>query len=221
MIRVFSRLLDLDADVSSTATQRHLWHIAEDWMPSSRPGDYNQALMDLGKWVCTPRSPACSDCPIQRHCRAFAAGTQAERPVKATPAPTPHYDVAAGVIHDATDRLLIAQRPNEGLLGGLWEFPGGKVEADETLEACLVRELREELAIEVWVGEQIVQIKHAFSHFRITLHAFECRHRSGTPQLIGAQAVAWVTLDELSAYSFGKADRLVIAHLRTRDDRLL
>ena len=221
VIRVYARLLDLPDDVTQASTQARLWDIAETWLPDDRPGDYNQALMDLGRLICKPRNPLCADCPIRDHCLAFQHGTQNERPVKKAKAPTPHYDVAAGMIWNARGELLIAQRPLDGLLGGLWEFPGGKQEAGETLPECLQRELREELAIEVEVGELFTRVQHGFTHFRITLHAFTCRHTGGEPQAIGARAWAWVTPDELDRYSFGKADRQVIAALRARRGMLL
>ncbi len=221
VIRVFARLLDLPDDVTQSATKTRLWQLAADWLPAERTGAYNQALMELGQTICRPRAPRCDACPLRTHCAACAAGTQAQRPVKRRKAPTPHYDVAAGIIYDDDERLLIAQRPSDGLLGGLWEFPGGKQEAGETLPQTLRRELREELAIEVTVGELFVVVRHAFTHFKITLHAFECRYRSGPPQTIGAQDFAWVRLDELDRYSFGKADRDIIAALKARPNLLL
>jgi A/G-specific adenine glycosylase len=221
VIRVFSRLIDLPDDVRSSATQARLWQLAADWLPPERPGDYNQALMELGRQVCKPRRPDCEACPLRAHCRAHAAGTQTQRPVKARKAPIPHFDVAAGIIYDDDGRILIAQRPPEGLLGGLWEFPGGKLEPGETAPQALRRELREELAIEVEVGELFVVVRHAFTHFRISLHAFACRYLSGPPQTIGAQAFAWVWPEQFSRYSFGKADREVIAALRERRNMLL
>lgn len=220
VIRVFSRLLDLETDVSLPATQSHLWQAADAWLPETRAGDYNQALMELGRTVCKPRHPLCERCPIQAHCLAYQRGTQALRPVKAKKAPVPHYDVAAGIIRDDVGRILIAQRPLEGLLGGLWEFPGGKQESDETLPACLQRELREELAIEVEVGGLFTIVRHGFTHFRITLHAFNCRWISGAPQKLGVHDWAWVTEAELSRYSFGKADRQIIAALAERPGML-
>ncbi len=216
VIRVFSRLLDSVEDVTKPKTIAALWDTAEQWTPDARAGDYNQALMELGRLICKPRNPLCGDCPIRAHCAAYAHDTQAERPIKAPKAKTPHYDVTAGMIWDDQGRLLIAQRPAEGLLGGLWEFPGGKQEDGETLEACLKRELREELAIEVSVCEVFAVVKHAFTHFRITLHAFTCRYVSGEPQALGVQAWRWVTEDELREYAFGKADRAVIDALEKR-----
>lgn len=221
VIRVFARLADLEADVSQQQVKAGLWALAERWLPAERPGDYNQALMELGRTVCRPRAPLCAACPLQPHCRAYTAGTQAMRPVKARRAPAPHFDVTAGLIWNADGQLLIAQRPLDGLLGGLWEFPGGKREPGETLEDCLRRELREELAIEVEVGELFTVVRHAFTHFRITLHAFTCRHTGGKPQAVGVRDWAWTTLDDLDTYTFGRADREVIAELRARRNMLL
>jgi len=116
---------------------------------------------------------------------------------------------------------LIARRPLSGLLGGLWEFPGGKCEAGESLADCLKRELREELAIEVEVGPLFTTVKHGFSHFKITLHAFECRYLGPQPPYAAPQALqaldwAWASERQLAGYSFGKADRQVIAALARR-----
>lgn len=221
VIRVFSRLLDLPDDVRQPATLQKLWNYAEDFMPESRPGDYNQALMELGRMVCKPRQPRCDACPLREYCHACANGTQTQRPVKAKKAPLPYYDVAAGIIYNDAGQILIAQRPNDGLLGGLWEFPGGKQESGETLPQTLQRELREELAIEVVVGELFVRVRHAFTHFKIMLHAYECRHTGGQPQKIGVQDFAWVSQEAFGEYTFGKADRMVIDALQTRTRRLL
>jgi A/G-specific adenine glycosylase len=216
VIRVFARLTDLEDDVTQPPTKAKLWELAEAWLPDQRPGDYNQALMELGRTICKPRNPLCNQCPIQAHCLAFQHGTQAQRPVRKPKARTPHYDVAAGIIWNEQGQVLIAQRPLDGLLGGLWEFPGGKQEDGETLADCLQRELREELGIEVAVGDLFTVVQHGFTHFRITLHAFTCKHLGGEPQAIGARAWAWVSPDEFARYSFGKADRQVIRAIKER-----
>jgi len=190
-------------------------------VPAARPGDYNQAVMELGRTICKPRQPLCSACPVAAHCLAFQRGVQAQRPVKAIRPQTPHYDVAAGVISNEAGQLLIAQRPADGLLGGLWEFPGGKREANETLPECLSRELREELGITVTVEDLLVKVKHGFTHFKITLYAFRCRYLDGPPQAIGCADWRWVQPDELDRFAFGRADRRVIAELRAQARRLL
>ena len=225
VIRVFTRLLDMDSDISQGATRKKLWRIAADFLPAQGAGDYNQALMELGQTICRPKNPRCAQCPIQAHCQAFANKTQAQRPVRKKRAVLPHYHVTAGIIHDSAGRLLIAQRPLEGLLGGLWEFPGGKLEDGESLPECLARELVEELAIRVEVGECFQVVNHAFTHFKMTLHAFDCRYLGAIPphsepQALQAQAWAWVRPGELGDYSFGRADRKIIEALQTRRDML-
>ena len=226
VIRVFARLLDLDEDISQSATRDKLWRIADEWLPAGDAGEYNEALMELGQRVCRPQNPHCELCPIRSHCRAWSAGTQSQRPRRAKRPPTPHYDVTAGLIRDDQERLLIAQRPLDGLLGGLWEFPGGKVEAGETLVGCLKRELREELAIDVDVNGLFAVVDHAFTHFKITLHAFDCRFLGALPphdepQALGVRDWAWVAEAQLVDYSFGKADRMVIDELSRRRAMLL
>jgi A/G-specific adenine glycosylase len=221
VIRVFARLTDLAEDVTEPRVQKHLWSLAEDWLSAERTGDYNQALMELGRTVCKPRNPLCGECPISTHCLSRERGTQTQRPVKKAKKPTPHYQVSAGIIYNTQGHILIAQRPLEGLLGGLWEFPGGKCEEGESLQDCLRRELREELAIEVQVEDEFVVVQHAFTHFSITLHAFTCQHLSGEPQKLGVHDWMWATEEEFARYSFGKADRQVIEALHKRKGMLL
>lgn len=218
VIRVLSRLLDYAEDVTRPAAQSELWKQAERLLDPKYPGDHNQAMMELGRTICRPRNPLCLLCPVRSYCAAFLAGTQALRPVKSARKPIPHLQVAAAVTYRDDGRFLIAQRKPEGLLGGLWEFPGGKQEADESLEQCVARELHEELAIQIAVREKITVVEHAFTHFRITLHAFRCEYLGSdngiAPQTIGCADYRWVTLDDVDEFAFGKADLGVIAALR-------
>jgi A/G-specific adenine glycosylase len=215
VIRVLSRLYDLSDDVTTTPAKKKLWQLAEELVPTQRPGDFNQALMELGQQVCVPANPRCLLCPLSSSCLARQRGTQLERPCRPPRKNTPHYDVAAGVIFK-NERFLIAQRPLNGLLGGLWEFPGGKQEPGETLPHTLKREIKEELAIDIKVGEHLTSIKHAYTHFRITLHAFHATHLNGTPQHIGVANHAWVTLKDLENYAFAVTDQKIIAALKEK-----
>jgi A/G-specific adenine glycosylase len=211
--RVLYRLLALENDPKDKSTRGQLWALAEHCIPPGKAGRFNEALMDLGATVCKPRRPNCSRCPLQPVCRANALGEPERYPPVTRRAPTPHFDVTAGVIWRG-DMLLIAQRPLDGLLGGMWEFPGGKREPGESLSECLVRELREELQIEVEVGRQLTVVKHAFTHFRITVHAFECQYRSaGKPERIGVHDWRWVALSELDAFAFPVVDKKIAAML--------
>jgi A/G-specific adenine glycosylase len=212
--RVLSRLLAIDDDPRGAGTRNALWALAESLIPPGQAGRFNEALMDLGAMVCTPRGPGCGECPLRDVCQAYALGDPEGYPLAVRRAPTPHYNVTAGVIW-RDEHLLIAQRPLDGLLGGMWEFPGGKQEANETLPECLERELREEMDIRVKVGSKLTVVRHAYTHFRVTVYAFECQYRSpGDPKLIGVNDWRWVKLADLDAYPFPVVDRKIIAVLR-------
>ena len=192
------------------------WRLSELLLDGQRPRAFNQALMDLGASICTPRNPRCGDCPWRGHCAAYAAGTQAAYPVKETPRELPFQVIGVGVVCNDAGEVLIDQRLNEGLLGGLWEFPGGKQEPGEAIEVTIARELREELAIEAAVGEQLIVVDHAYSHKRLRFVVHLCRWLSGEPQPLASQQVCWVAPGELHRYPFPAANARIIAALLAR-----
>jgi A/G-specific adenine glycosylase len=210
--RVLARLFNVTEDARSPQGEKRLWELAAQNLPPGRAGDYNQALMDLGAQICTPRAPGCWLCPLAESCQAKALGVQEQRPVLAAKPVPPHYTVTAAVIERA-GQVLLAQRPPQGLLGGLWEFPGGKQQEGEDLPACLRREIFEELGAEIEVGQALGVYRHAFTHFRITLHAFRCRLLAGEPRPVEAVDVQWVAPEALHAYPMGKVDRQIAKKL--------
>ena len=211
--RVLARCFDVTTPSDTPAGERVLRELAEEGMPKGRAGDYNQALMDLGATVCLPHRPACPVCPLERLCRAQALGVQDQRPVTKPRPAVPHYVVTAGVL-SRNGRVLLARRPSRGLLGGMWEFPGGKLEDGEDLPSALRRELREELGVAVRVGESFGVYRHAYTHFRITLHAFLCELVEGEPRPIQAAELAWVRPAEFGSYPMGKVDRMIARRLQ-------
>ena len=213
--RVLCRVYAIRGDARQPAVQKKLWALAEANLPKGKGGRWNEAMMELGATVCTPRSPHCDECPLSGDCRARALGIQEQLPTKATRKKLPHYDVTAAVIRKR-GRVFIAQRPVGGMLGGLWEFPGGKRERGESLEECLRREIKEELGVEIEVDQMVTQVKHAYTHFRITLHAFECRLVSGRPLAIQVADWRWVRFDELDDFAFAVTDRKIIQALRAK-----
>ncbi|MBW6466097.1 MAG: A/G-specific adenine glycosylase [Brevefilum sp.] len=212
--RVFARLFDVSVPARSTQGEKLIQAFAQAHLPQGRAGDYNQALMDLGALICTPTNPDCDSCPIAVDCLARQLGIQEKRPVRMPKKKIPHLTVTAAVIRQ-DGRVLLAQRPPKGLLGGLWEFPGGTLEEDDPdLRACLQREIREELGVALQVDQPFGQYDHAYTHFKITLYAFLCRLARGEePQPLEGQVLVWAALPELPDYPMGKVDRQIALRL--------
>jgi A/G-specific adenine glycosylase len=208
--RVLARLFAIRDPLEGSAAQRKIGKVAETLVDPEEPGRFNQALMELGARVCTPRKPMCHGCPLNRICRANQLGLQAVLPVRTKKGPLPHADWTAGIISDGNGRVLVVQRAPKGLLGGLWKLPGGEHRVGETPEASLRRNIREEVGIGIRVGDPIVSVDHAFTHFRVTLHAFEGTHVRGKPQPLGCTGWRWASPSELIDLAFSKVDRLVL-----------
>ncbi len=185
-------------------------------VPEKAPGQFNQALMDLGSTVCTPKRPACAVCPLANHCQAHGKGIQEALPVRHKRRPVPHVRWTAAVIKDPRGRLLVTQRPTDGLLGGLWKFPGGSQEDGETLEGCLRRRIQEELGITIRVGKPIASVDHAFTHFRMTLHAFGGTIASGRPRALGCADFRWLKPGQWQVLPLSRADRKLLDALCLR-----
>jgi A/G-specific adenine glycosylase len=210
--RVLSRFVALQVPPARAIAQ--LWRLSESLLDPIQPRDFNQALMDLGATVCLPRAPLCDRCPWQGHCRAANLGIQTQLPMSETRAPVPRKSIGVAVIWNGEGQILIDRRRPEGLLGGMWEFPGGKVEPGETIPDCIQREIKEELAIEIEVGDRLIVVEHTYSHFHVTLNVHHCRHKSGEPQAIACDEIRWVTVDELDQFPFPKANLQIIAALK-------
>lgn len=212
--RVLARLIALS--VPPTEALSELWALSEQLLDPQQPRDFNQAFMDLGATICTRSQPKCGQCPWNFACQAYNKGIQTTLPKRKMSAPLPHKRIGVAVISNDEGLILIDRRLEEGLLGGLWEFPGGKIEANETVEECIQREILEEIGIEIAVGENLMTIDHAYTHFRVTLHVHLCQYVGGTPQAIECQEVRWVTLAEIDQYPFPKANGQIIAALKER-----
>jgi mutator protein MutT len=122
----------------------------------------------------------------------------------------PHKRIGVAVIWNDEGKILIDKRKSTGAMGGLWEFPGGKIEPDETVSECIEREIREELGIEIRVGEELTTIEHTYDTFKVTLFVYHCYHRSGIPQPLECEEIRWVLVEELSEYTFPAANVAII-----------
>ncbi|MFP4428086.1 MAG: A/G-specific adenine glycosylase [Desulfovermiculus sp.] len=212
--RVMARILNEDGPIKSALPQKTIRKAVTGLISDGDPRSMNQALMELGALVCTPRSPACASCPVKEQCQSLAAEVVHLRPVMPDQKPSIALQVAAGVLLD-NERILIQKRPPHGLMANLWEFPGGKLQAGESPEQALVREFREELELEIRVLDKITVIKHSYTRFRVTLHVYWCTLASPgqEPVLHAASDFRWTLPEELDQYPFPAADCKLIQML--------
>ncbi len=122
--------------------------------------------------------------------------------------------IGVGVIWNQQGQILIDRRRPGGVLGGLWEFPGGKIEEGETVEDCIKREIWEELGIVIEVGSRLISISHTYAHLYVTLIVHHCHYTDGTPQPLECEEILWVTLEEIDKFEFPAANAQIIAALR-------
>jgi len=219
VLRVYCRFTADPADIGRPATRRAVFAALQPAIAGVDPAAFNQGLMELGALVCKPRQPRCEACPLAADCVARREGRTAELPVKAAKAPVPHHDVAVALLWRG-ERLLVQRRPVERMLGGLWELPGGKVRAGESLAEALRRRLLAETGLEVTPGPVLGSVRHAFTHFRITVHAHAAT-ASGEPQALDATELRWVNAAEAEALAFPKATRRILEPLWPTESRLL
>jgi A/G-specific adenine glycosylase len=207
--RVLARLFDVRQAADTPAGDRILWELAAENLPHGQAGDYNQALMDLGATVCLPKKPHCSACPLVKVCQARARGVQEQRPVLKPKRKVPHYvQVAAVIVRDG--QVLITRRPTKGLLGGMWEFPNGRVEGEPALELETVIETGYNLSVRV--GDPLGMVKHAYTHFRVTEYAYLCEAIS----IKRLENLEWVEFVRLADYPMGKIDRQIAGLARAK-----
>lgn len=210
--RVLCRLFRIRENPKSGKVQKRLWHLAEELLPPGQAGTFNQALMELGATICSPRGPTCDTCPLRKICSAREHNEQEKIPLQTNRKPLPRQEVVVAVIYK-NGRILIDKRKPDGLLGGLWEFPGGKIENGESFKAALKREVREELGITIRIRRPLITVQHAYSHFSVTLHAFECTHASGMPKCRTCSDFKWVHPKQLKNFAFPAANKKIFAAL--------
>ena len=216
--RVYARVFDIDEPVDTPKGETILWELTERNLPKKEAGDYNQALMDLGATICIPKNPRCLICPLMKLCKARQQGTQELRPVKLPKRSVPHHIHAAGVCLEE-GRVLLAKRPSQGLLGGMWEFPNGRVEGDPLAGLGQALKTRYNLRLRkkrrsVRDAEPFAVVHHGYTHFTVSVYAYRCELDSVTE----SENLKWIPLKDLDEYPMGRIDRQIAKLLQEKID---
>jgi A/G-specific adenine glycosylase len=207
-VRVLSRLFDVALPAASASGQKLFWALAEAHLPSGRAADYNQAFMDLGTQICTPRQPHCTVCPLRTECRAAALGNQKQRPVKTRGQSPPQRHYAAGVVQQRGS-VLVMQRPPVGLLAGMWEFPNAPLRSRRNAKAALRKELAQNLGLALPFETRLAEFEHAYSHFSVRLQVFHHPLTGVRPTVNTKRRHRWLPIRKLGSLPMGKLDRRI------------
>ena len=214
IIRLIARLLDYRENTRTNV--KPFWEWAEKLISKGEARNFNQAMMEFGALACTPQSPSCATCPLQLECKAYKAGTVSDIPNRGSKQEKVPIQVAIAVITDPqnANKFFIQKRQHGGLMGGLWEFPGGKCKEGETPKKALKREIHEELGISLKNIKPMKRIKHAYTKFVVDLHCFKAEVNEGIINPKVAIDHQWVALDELANFPFPAANVKLIEHLK-------
>ena len=212
--RVIARLCGVDFPVNQPQSHKHYQPLADALLDTERPGDYNQALMELGALVCRPQQPNCGNCPVASCCRAYQSRRQTELPVTVKRPKTPKKEWLTIVIRRG-EHLLLEQRPDNGLLGGLWQFP--TLEAiPEKLTAGKVRELVEkQFHLPVQRIAKLPVVHHAFTHFKVTVRVYEEVVPDTSASVDNPANHLWIPLDKVGELPISKIHLQILQHLST------
>jgi len=205
--RVVARTFAIPGDPKEAKTEQKLWEISGALIPRGHASSFNQALMELGATVCTPKAPLCLICPLHDLCKARALGTPEGYPKKVARKKIPRVEaVSAVILRNGT--VLISRRPPKGLLGGLWEFPNWETENGKDLKRALKTLLKKEMAVNAKVGDPVGTLQHTYSHFKITLHVYYCR-------ILGGKAHGtWVSFRDLHRFPMSRLHRRIAEKIR-------
>ncbi len=218
--RLFARLRDIECPIKSKEGKTQVHALAAQLLDKASPRSFNQALMELGALVCTPKKPSCSHCPLSADCLARQRDTMSIRPVL-RPRPE-RLDIAmsCGIIFQK-GLVYIQQRLPNDIWGGLWEFPGGRMEEGETPAEGAMREILEETGWQAEIEIPFDTVTHHYTRYRVTLHSFVCSlsadARLVPPVLEAASRYAWVRKDELSNYPFPAGHKQLVKNLLKKE----
>lgn len=202
--RVLSRLLEIDTPVNQNGSHKLFLAPAQALICPRQPADHNQGMMELGALVCRPKNPECAICPLAEACQAFRHGTIAEFPKRIAAKKIPHRHLVYGVILKK-GKMLVVRRPEDGFLGGLWEFPAIPANRRQLTPQELGRTIASQTGLIIGVDRRLTRIRHAYTHFTLSADVYLCRHLAGRVRLNAPRTHRWVTLRSLMRLPTHKA----------------
>ena len=213
VIRVITRLTAFKKDVRTQKAIKQIQTWMNELLIPGRSGEFNEAMMELGATCCTPTHPIA-------HTAHFVASAKQKPKAILWPIPKrqrkkhpPHIHVGAALITNSKRQILIARRRESDMLGGLWEFPGGKQEKDESIRDCIQREIKEELGIDIKVSDFFTTVRHTYSHFSIDLHTYWAEKLKGRTRALHCDAFRWASMKQMRELPFSRADIKIIEKL--------
>ena len=218
VIRVFTRLLGIREDSTQKDVVEKLWAVAGELVRGKRPGDLNQALMELGATTCLPRSPLCLVCPVSKACDAFAQGDAESLPIKKKRTKQAKLNAVAGLI-ERGGKILVVRRPEEGLMAGLWELPSAEIGASDEPKDCVAAALGEVIGLQVTDAQSFGVAEHLFTHRRLRLEVFRCKTLPGMRvRRRGYVAHRWIRPESLLDLAHSGATRKALKLLGITDE---
>ncbi|RSL31623.1 A/G-specific adenine glycosylase [Salibacterium salarium] len=214
VMRVFSRILNITDDIGKAKTRKRFEAILPEFLEDVRPSEFNQAVMELGALICTPKSPGCLLCPVQQHCEARKQGVQEELPIKEKKKAPTAKEMAAVVLKNEKGQILIHQRGEKGLLARLWEFPNVEVPAKHSRPDVLSEFLSKEYGMTVEVGSSIQKVQHVFSHLIWNITVFEAWVTGAAERI---EDCKWMTLEEAGHYAFPVSHQKILELQKERE----
>ena len=180
------------------------------WLDYNRPGDFNEAIMELGACVCLPKSPKCYDCPINKFCVAYKSGNPLKYPIKVKKKRMPHYTFVGGLIRDK-NKILIQQR-DENMLNGLWEIPNKKVKSVKVIVKVLKNYIMDHYGLNIMVEKQLGIVNHSYSHYKIDIILMDCIKAGEV--IKQNKRYKWIKKSEIVKYPFHKVNHKIFSLLK-------
>lgn len=211
VIRFISRLFRIETDATNVSTKKHIEHVVRQLFPLGKASEFTQSLMEMGALVCTPSNPRCDTCCCRKLCRAYSEmPNPAVLPKKKKKKKGKHFHISAAIVQRGKS-VLISKRPENVILGNLWQFPGGKKEREESLEETCIRELKEKTGVVAKLKKPLISVNHRYSHYSVTVNFFSCRYIKGR---VNDPKTRWVKIEDLGKYAFPKVHKQMAITIR-------